>query len=285
MTSRLRAAYRLVLRLLPETRTFDHLIALFTFLRAHRRFPTRKRLFNDVLYRIKTSDEILDPLRVFVSDKELVKVYVKATIGDQYNVPTLGVLRSMDEVLGYRFPASCCIKPTHLTGEVILRRDDAPVDLERIAHWLRSNHYHVNREANYRTLRPKIIVEPLIFDSDDLMDYKFFCCEGRPKLIQVDVDRHTAHARKFFDCAWNELPFSLLYPMSPRRLERPANLERMLELSAALSAPFDFVRVDMYSDGRECLLGEITNCHGNAWESFLPASGEALASRMIFGEP
>ena len=30
-------------------------------------------VWNDVFYRIKTSDEILDPLRVFVSDKELVK--------------------------------------------------------------------------------------------------------------------------------------------------------------------------------------------------------------------
>ena len=64
-------------------------------------------------FRVKTSDEIEDPLRRFVSDKELVKEYVRETIGEQYNVPTLAVLHTPAEVDAYEFPANCCIKPTH----------------------------------------------------------------------------------------------------------------------------------------------------------------------------
>ena len=154
-------------------------------------------LWNDVFYRLKTTDEILDPLRVFVSDKELVKIYIKATVGDEYNVPTIAVLHSPDEVDGYEFPARCCIKPTHASAQYILRRQGEP---HRLANASRAgsvyNYYRAGRERNYKTLKPKVIVEPLVFDSTDLSDYRFFCVNGVPKLIQVDMDRHTHHTRK-----------------------------------------------------------------------------------------
>ena len=55
--------------------------------------------YNDVLHRIKTSDDIIDPLRVFVSDKEYLKLYVRATLGDRYVVPTIDVIRSNPSTL------------------------------------------------------------------------------------------------------------------------------------------------------------------------------------------
>lgn len=248
----------------------------------HRRLPTDKPLFNDVLYRIKVSDEIIGPIRVFVSDKELVKLYVKAVSGDQFNVPTIKVLHTIEEVNDYQFPPDCCIKPTHLSGKVILRRQNEPINFNEIYRWFTSTFYDVNREANYKTLKPKVIVEPLIFDSDNLSDYKIFCYLGKPKLIQVDVDRHIKHTRKIFDLDWNEMPFSLGYPQSSRQIEKPKNLDIMLKVASSLSSHFSFVRIDLYSNGEVCLVGEITNCHGNAGESFMPKSGESIASGIIF---
>ncbi len=275
--------YRFILRCIPENRLGDDFIAFITFLRAHRRLPSHKPLFNDVLYRIKTTDEIIDPLRVFISDKEFVKLYVKAVVGDQFNVPTIKVLHTIEEVKDYPFPSDCCIKPTHLSGNVILRRQNSPINLEEMKLWFNNSFYHVNREANYKTLKPKVIVEPLIFDSDSPLDYKIFCYKGKPKLIQVDVDRQVEHTRKIYDLEWNEMPFSLGYPRSHRLLEKPKNLGKMLSVASSLSSHFNFVRIDLYSNGEECLVGEITNCHGNAGESFIPKSGEAIASNMIFG--
>jgi hypothetical protein len=276
-------SYRFLLKCIPENRLGDHFFSIITFFRMHRRFPTDKPLFNDVLYKIKTTDEILDPIRVFVSDKELVKLFVKAIAGDRHNVPTIRVLHSLEEVNNYQFPADCCIKPTHLSGKVLLRRDNRPIDFEEIQRWFNSSFYHVNREANYKTLKPKVIVEPLIFDSDNLSDYKIFCYQGKPKLIQVDVDRQLDHTRKIFDLDWNEMPFSLGYPLSQRQIEKPKNLDNMLGVAASLASYFNFVRVDLYSNGEECYVGEITNCHGNAGENFIPKTGELAASNMIFG--
>src|SRR5262245_53224967 len=67
-------------RWLPYNRFGDRIYHRALFLRKHGRLPRNELMWNDVWYRVKTSDEILDPLRVFVSDKEHVKYYIKAIV-------------------------------------------------------------------------------------------------------------------------------------------------------------------------------------------------------------
>jgi hypothetical protein len=270
-------------RWLPYGDTGDRLYHRLNFMHKHRRAPNGRMLWNDVWYRVKTSDEILQPLRVFVSDKEHVKQFVKAELGDEYNVPTLAVLRRPGEVDRYDFPADCCIKPTHASGHVILRKDGAPLDRERIKHWFSINYYRAGREWNYRALRPKVIVEPLIFGGTNVEDFKVFCFNGEPRLIQVDIDRYIDHKRKFFDVNWSEQDFSILYPRSSADYPRPASLDRMLAAARKLAAHFSFVRIDLYSDGEQVLVGEITNCSENAGGVFVPPSAEQRASDLMFG--
>ena len=270
--------------LAPENRFGDKAVCFLDFCAHHGRAPKDRKLFNDIFYRMKTTDEIIDPLRVFISDKEFVKIYVKGIIGDNYNVPTLAVLHSIDEVTQYPFPRACCIKPTHASGLVILREDGEALDLSKIKGWFRTNYYHAEREANYKHLRPKVIVEPIIFGRSNIEDFKFFCFNGKPRLVQVDIDRYTNHTRKFFDREWNEQPFSMQYPRSEKRIDRPSNFDSMLWIAEKLSANFSFIRVDLYSNGKECLVGELTNCHGSAFDCFLPPAAEALASKIVFSK-
>lgn len=270
-------------RVLPHNRFGDNLYHWLLFLSKHKRLPRNQMMWNDVLFRIKTTDEIHDPLRVFVSDKELVKTYIKATVGDEYNVPTIAVLKSPAEVDGFEFPERCIIKPTHASAQYILRRAGEAIDRERIKSWFRMNYYYAGREVNYRTLRPKVIVEPLVFDSADLTDYRFFCVDGVPKLIQLDMDRHTRHTRKLFDPEWREMDFCILYPKSDRVIPKPDTLAEMLRVARALSAPFSFVRIDLYSDGQKVICGEITNVSANAGGIFNPLSSEKKASQILWG--
>ena len=232
---------------------------------------------------MKTSNDIRDPLRVYVSDKEQVKDYVRKTIGERYNVPTIAILYSPAEIDAFNFPANCCIKPTHASAQVVLRTDGAPIDRERIKKWFSLNYYRAGRESNYRTLQPKVIVEPLIFGSANVDDYKIFCWRGVPKFIQQDFDRYTNHTRKIFDTRWNEQDFSIIYPRSSAPSPKPKTLADMLAVARALSAPFSFIRIDLYSDDRQVLVGEITNCSANAGGFFLPRSAEHKASQMMFG--
>jgi hypothetical protein len=270
-------------RHLPYNQFCDNFYHRVLFYKKHRRWPGNRMLWNDVWFRVKTGQEIRHPLRVFVSDKEHVKEYVRTTVGDRYNVPTLAVLRSAAEVADYEFPPDCCIKPTHASAQVILRVGGAPLDRERIKGWFAINYYRAGRESNYRTLQPKVIVEPLVFGSANVDDFKVFCWRGVPKFVQQDFDRHTFHTRKIFDTDWNEQDFSIIYPRSTAESPRPATLGEMLSVARALSAPFSFVRIDLYSDNRQVLVGEITNCSANAGGYFLPRSAEQKASQLMFG--
>lgn len=275
--------YRVLNFILPKNRTGDRIFSYILFIFKHRRLPSDKMLFNDVLYKIKTSNEILDPLRVFVSDKEFLKVYVRAFAGEKYNVRTYAILKDPAEIDNYEFPENCCIKPTHLSGKVILRTKNSLIDRDKIKSWFNLNRYSVGREANYRTLKPKVIIEELIFGRTNVEDFKFFCYNGVPKLIQVDLDRSIKHTRKFFDPDWNEFEFSIIYPRNLMEMKRPENLHEMLDVVNKLNKEFSMVRVDLYSDGKSILVGEITNCSENAGGYFIPRSAEKHISEHIFG--
>ena len=275
--------YRSCIRALPKNRFGDRVFAHIEFFKFHKRLPRDAKTYNDVLHKLKTTQDILDPLRVFVSDKEYVKLYVKAVVGDEYNVPTIDVIRDVRTVDGYEFPANCCIKPTHVSGQVILRCNGEPVDRQRIKGWFELNYYRINREANYKLLCPKIIIEPLIFESSNVEDYKIFCCRGEPRMIQVDLDRRSGHKRKYFDAHWRELDFSIKYPRADRTLAKPENLTEMLAVAAKLSRNFWFVRVDLYSNGSQLLVGELTHCPDNADGRFTSPAAEKFVSDYLFG--
>jgi hypothetical protein len=275
--------YQRILPVLPENRFGDRLYAFMMFVVRHERLPTKKPLFNDVIYRIKTTDEILDPLRVFVSDKEYVKLYIRATVGEKYNSRTFGVIRNRADVRGFDFPRACCIKPTHSSGQVILRTDGEDIDLALIESWFSLNYYKVGREAQYKHLRPKVIVEEIVFSNPEPANINIFCNDGVPKMIQYVTMMSEPKTRKFLDCDWNELPYYTIYQKSERSLDPPATLAEMLDVSARLSAGFrGLVRIDIYTDGTSVIVGEITNTNHNANSVFVPRSAEIDASRLIF---
>lgn len=270
-------------RLLPAGRFGDAVFAWIHFVMELGRLPSGRMLFNDALYRLRVEGRLADPLRVAVTDKEHVKEFIDGRLGPGHAVPTLAVLRSMKEVEAFEFPARCCIKPTHLSGRVMLRLAGEPVDREILRQWLRTDYYAKSRQANYRGLAPKIIIEPILYDDPNLADYKFFCVAGEPRMIQVDFDRATAHSRSLFDAAWGPLAYGLGHPRATRPAPRPTTLPQLLEAARRLAVGFDVVRVDFYTDGSRFHVGEITNCHAAGAQRFIPPEAEYEASRLLFG--
>ena len=270
--------------LLPKDKHGDEIYALILFIRFQNRAPSEKLLFNDVLYKFKFLGELNNPLRIFVTDKEYLKLYVKAIIGDEFNVPTLKIIKSENDFLTYEFPESCVIKPTHASNHIFIRRNSQAIEYNKILDWLKLNYYLLGREVNYKNLIPKIIVEPIIFNEDYIKDYKFFCYKGQAKIIQVDFDRYINHTRKYFDTQWNELSFRLEYPRNEQQLSQPKNLPEMLNIANQLSHEFNLVRIDLYTNENQIYVGEITSCHGNATERFGSLEEEIYFSNILFGD-
>ncbi len=276
--------YRLpFLHLLPKNRVGDWLFGAILFRRWHGRWPKRRGgTIDDAMFRLKTSDEIVRPLRVRVSDKERMKDYVRERLGERFNVPTIAVLRSWDEVQAFDFPARCVIKPTHMSGTVILRMAGEAIDRDLIADWFASDFYDYARERNYRGLMPKVIVEPFAFDQNWPNAFRAFCRGGKARLLHANIDRPGSLTRSFFDRDWRPLPiFSIDRAVGD--FPRPANLPLMLHAAETLARDFDFIRVDLYSDGEAVMVSELTNCPFNANFPFASRESEELATRMIYG--
>lgn len=270
---------------IPKTQLGDYLIHLERFMSAHGRLPRKPfRSLHDTLFHIKAGRECIDPMRCLVSDKEHVKRYISETVGEQYNSPTIAVLRTLEEAIAYKYPERCVIKPTHMSAEITLRKGGEEIDLGKIAGWFETDYYDLTRERNYKGLSPKVIVEPFVFDKDAPDDYRIFCLNGVPKFIFFDENiEDSANFRCVLDINWQQLPFSLKREQREPP-EKPGCLKEMLEVARRLSAPFSFIRVDFYTDGTTFHVGELTNCHAAAMQSFVPRESEAFANKYIFGE-
>ena len=263
---------KLLRRFLPKNHWGDRIYGRYIFRRRLGRdpeFPPVK--FNDHLFALKTSGACYDPLIQFVTDKEYAKLYIAATVGKEYVTETYRILRSKEDLKEFnldRFP--CILKPTHSSGQVLVCPDaSTPLDRAGLEKWFEIDYYKSKREQNYRYLLPKILVEEFFFEDDQRVpkDYKFFCFRGVPRIIQVDTGRFSNQTQNYYDPSWGRIPVVALYPGTDEDDDKPILLDRMLELARQLSAPFPFVRVDMYATATEIRIGELT---------FVPWSGAQL---------
>ena len=275
------------LRTLPAGRVTDRIVGILEFVARQGRLPILREpvLFNDRLLKLRIDGSLLDPLRQLVTDKEYVKYYIAGVVGKQYTLETFEVLRDDEDVDSFvvkRRP--CVIKPTHMSGPVLLCVDShTGVELNLLRKWLRSNYYRSSREANYRFLEPKIIVEEFFPGARQTVphDYKIFCFHGQPKLIEVDAGRFVNHTRNFYDTAWNRLDITVRYPGGERTDPKPRLLATMLEVAHKLSAPFPSIRVDMYANDNTLKVGELTHCHGGGGELIRPREAEEWLGRLF----
>lgn len=272
---------------LPRNAWGDFVFNWVDYALHHGRFPRLNdpQRINDHLFKMKVDGTFLDPLRQFVSDKEYVKHYIAAIVGRQHTLETFKILRfaaEVDQLVLDRF--SCVIKPTHLSGPVLFHPDsDKPLDRELLKRWLKLSRYKIARATNCRYLKPKIIVEEFFSEDGQTVpdDYKVHCFEGVPKLIQVDTDRFGDHTQSLYDTSWNRLPIAWGYPSRAEDDPRPAQLNLMLDVAARLSKPFSYIRVDMYTNGMEVRVGELTNSPNGAHARTYPADAEFTLGRLF----
>lgn len=205
-----------------------------------------------------------------LADKYEVRRYVADTIGPEYLVPLIGVWEKFDDIPFDQLPGKFVLKATHGQGFNFVCRDKSAVDFARLRRtataWLGENFYRLERERQYRDIRPRLIVESYLEDdSGGLRDYKFPCFYGEPHLLQVIGGRDGGATENFYDRQWNSLPIEEKgFPNALARIPRPEHLDGMFMLAAKLSSDFPFVRVDLYYADGKIYFGELT---------FTPACG------------
>lgn len=231
--------------------------------------------FNDKLQWLKLYDR--NPLYTKLVDKYEVREYIADTIGKEYLIPIIGVYNEFSEINFNDLPEKFVLKCTHDSGgvSIITNKDDLNYQLlkTKFEELLRRNYYYTKREWPYKNIKPRIICEKYMVDESgkELKDYKLFCFNGEPRLIQVDYDRFVNHKRNMYDSDWNFIPFSNQYPSDSNvAIKEPLQLNNMLDLARILAKDYPHVRVDFYSIDEKIYFGEMTFFHESGFAKFSP---------------
>ena len=195
-----------------------------------------------------------------LSDKLEVREHVAQRIGESFLTPLLWSGEDAREIPWTRLPAEAVFKCSEGSGKgALLTPATRPEDAQVLAaKWQAESYYWFRREYHYWAVPRRLLVEEQLDDGhpDGPIDYIFFCFDGVPRLIQVGSRSHTIH--RFFTPGWEPLQLAYRARYEAPPMPRPALLGEMLEAAAALSAGFDFVRVDLYCLGRAVRFGELT---------------------------
>lgn len=267
------------LRFLPD----KFYLGIYYFLKFRKicRFQNPKT-FNEKLQWLKLHDR--NPEYGKMVDKYAAKDYVASVIGEEYLLPTLGVWDCFEEIDFDALPDKFVLKTTHDSGGVVLCPDKAGLDKkaaeEKLTESLKTQYFYVGREWPYKSVRPRILAEAFLENADGsgLVDYKFFCFNGKAKAILVCTERDTPTGLKcnWYDRDWKPLPFEREYPRSQREIPKPQELEKMIALAEKLAADIPFVRVDFYDCDQKIYFGELTFFPGNGMQPFRPAEWDRI---------
>lgn len=218
-------------------------------------------------------------------DKYEAKQFIEKRIGSGYTVPTLGVWDSFEEIEFDKLPRQFVLKCTHDSGSIVFVEDKENFDKEEtkniLTERLGRNFFWIGREWPYKNVKPRIIAETMLPEKN-LNDYKFFCFDGRVKMIQVDFDRFINHRRNFYNREWKYEPFMSFYPSEPERvIDRPRCLDEMIEIAEKLSCAIPHLRVDFYIINDRPIVGELTFFHENGLGKFTPAEWDEIFGGWI----
>jgi hypothetical protein len=257
------------------------------------RFKTGRRLelkkpatFNEKLQWLKLYDR--NPLYTKLVDKYEVKKYVADIVGEEYIIPLIGVYDSIDDMDFNILPDKFVLKCTNDSGSVIICTNKAELNVEetraKINKHLKRRYYYHSREWPYKNIKPRIVCEEFVSESDKPPeDYKVMCFNGHAKLVQIHKDRFSSsHLVDFYDLKWNKTSIHVEgFPNTDIVIPRPGNFEKMISLSEILSKDKHYVRIDWYVIGSKLYFGEITFFDASGFLNFENYNDDLLLGSWI----
>lgn len=278
----LKNIYNKVLRIMPAKLVIN-IENLFTY----------KRLFNknDVKYFGEKMQyfKLYGNLEQYTNyaDKYKVREYITKKIGEEYLIPLLGVYNKPEEIDYAVLPNRFVLKANHGCEYNIIIRDKNIININKtnnqLRKWLKEDFWKIKKEYQYKNIEKKIICEKYLEDkNNELQDYKFFCFDGNPQFLKVDVDRFKEHKCSYFDLEWNYLDLKeTKIKAGSKEFVKPENFEEMIKIATKLSEDFKFVRVDLYNVKGKIYFGELTFTHASGGHAFKPLDKDIEIAERI----
>ena len=219
-------------------------------------------------------------LRKRVADRMKVRDFVKNRVGEKHLIPQIAVFKKLNRSDWEKLPEKFVLKASHGSGFIRIVKDKTEENFDEILaeteKWLSTDYYKFGREWVYQGLERVLIAEELLLDDSGNVpsDYKFYCFDGKVKMIQVDMDRFSEQKRFLFNRSFELFDAKLYYPAGEKIPDKPRELDTALHIAEKLSKEFNFIRVDLYIMGDKVFFGELTNYPANGFQVFEPESFE-----------
>ncbi len=246
------------------------------------------KTYNEKINWLKLNDR----KKIYTSlvDKYDVKEKVAKVIGNEYIIPTLGVWNSFDEIDFDKLPDKFVLKCTHDSEGVYIVKDKNKLNVkearQKINEAMKYNFYYIGREWPYKNIKPRIIAEKYMEDHVDgeLRDYKFFCFDGKAKLMFIATDRNIGETKfDYYDLDFNHLDIVQHYTNSDKEIRKPKNFDKMIQLSEKITQYFKLkhARIDFYEVDGELYFGEITFYHFSGLQPFKPKEWDEKIGNLL----
>lgn len=245
--------------------------------------------FNEKLNWLKLYDnEKANKLKPYLCDKYEVREYIKEKLGSDEVLNTLYWEGYNPEDIPFdELPEQFVIKVTHGSTFNIIVKNKSELDVESaiitLNIWLKAKFIPCYGEWWYGKVKPRVIVEKYLENKDkgELVDYKVFCFNGKPKLIDVHTGRFGKHCRNVYDLEWNFLEnVYFKYPHS-EQIEKPKMLELLIDYAKKLSEDFTHVRVDFFIVDDKLYFSELTFANGAGFDPIEPRSFDLQMGEWI----
>jgi len=178
-------------------------------------------------------------------------------------VPLLGAWDNVEDIDWDSLPNKFVLKCNHGCAYNIVCNDKTEFDRikakKQLNTWLKEDFGAFNIEPHYSNIKKhKITCEEFL--GDNLVDYKFFCFNGVPRLIYVSVDMiHDRQAKMaFFNLDGSKINLKRDDYASIEKIELSSFYSEMLEMSSDLCKDFPFVRVDFFVTDNKYYFAELT---------------------------
>ena len=193
-------------------------------------------------------------------------------------IPTIGCWEKAEDINFDELPEQFVLKCNHDSGGLVICRDKERLDRrkakKKLSVCLRNNGYYYAREWPYKNVKPCIIAEPYMEDSEsgELSDYKFFVFKGKVRAMFIATDRFGEGETKFdfYDEEFTHLDFVPGHPNATKAINKLACFDEMKEMAEKLAKNLRAARVDFYQVDGKVYFGEITFFHFSGLEPFKP---------------
>ena len=223
------------------------------------------RTFSEKINYIKLYDH--NPLMTVCSDKYRVLEYLKLFNLENLFIDVIKVYSNPNQINFCELPNDFIIKMNNMSGHnFIVNQSIDNNELEIKKHFkaiFKRNFYKLHREWAYKNIEPLIIVQKIIKNRDGspLVDYKFYCFEGKVAYFGVSIGEYDHHVKNHkYDRNLKSIDhlFKKESSLKDREISLPDNIKDMIYIAEKLSKPFHHVRVDLYNVDGRIYFGELT---------------------------